>query len=190
MYKVDVRRAFDLLMPRWNTANSWNHEGKFGMHNLPKLPKHIDKLLKKVMVKYDRAAKRPEVERVDVSGDNVWTIQRTLKVATLQYLFRRDFEWQVWRTSRLPILIRYAGKLVVWNGTHRTVLARLAGKKLRARVIDLDEFIRWSRTASAAERSGVKRVINFGARKYGDKTIARAAKILKARKGRNHGKRK
>lgn len=86
---------------------------------------------------------RSVVQMVDVSGDNLYVLHRAVKAKHLIWMFKRNWSWQNWKRYRLPIYLRHNGNLIIWNGTHRMTLARLANRKVRARVFDLDKFCEW-----------------------------------------------
>lgn len=149
MTRVDLRAALDML-PRLNFGrgsrrDKYTTTGQNVACNYDVMPPNIDKLLHRVICQVDDSNFVPIVEQVDVSGTNVWVIHRCLKVRNLMWLYRQSWQWQKWKFSKLPIYIRYRGKLVIWNGTHRCTLGRLAGRKVRARVIDIDKFIKYKK---------------------------------------------
>jgi hypothetical protein len=137
MTRRDALRVLALL-PRYQGAN-YRIDGRRTLFNGQLLPPKIDKLLTQIMRKTDRP---DQVRLVDVSGENVWFMHHSLWFANLRFMVRSYPKFQRWRRTRLPLVIKYAGKLVVWNGTHRTVTCRLYGVRLRAMVIDFDQPIR------------------------------------------------
>lgn len=147
MFKVDVRLAMDVLLPRYNHAGNsganWPITGKKSVFNSQILPANVDRAMRKCVDRYDEADLMPPIRYLDVSGPEVWFIQRQLLVGTLMFMLRKLWKWQNWSRKRLPLHVLYKGRIIVWNGTHRTVLCRLAGKRIRTRVIDLDWFFEW-----------------------------------------------
>lgn len=161
MNKKDLARVIAML-PRYDEQRpgskrrceaDWKATGKLLIVNLPVLSAVIGKLIEKIIRRLDDAVSDgkwiPFVDWVDVSGDNIWVLHRALEWRHLKWLCSRNFAWQKWRYGRLPIYVRFHGKLIVWNGTHRMTLGRLAGKKIRAAVLDLDAFLRWSKKEKA-----------------------------------------
>lgn len=145
MTKVDLLAALNML-PRWTRSNYWRVDGKKCMTNAQECPTRIAKLIHKMMDSVFDCGFPRKVEWVDVSGKNIWVFHRSLKVPHLMWLYRRGWSWQKWPARKLPIYVRYAGKLVIWNGTHRMTLARLAGRKVRARVYDIDKYMVWRKS--------------------------------------------
>ena len=145
--RIDLRAALDML-PRYDGLKTcrWHPDGKFLMTNFRKIPEQVDKALRKIMDATDRHHFEPRVEWVDVWKEDVHVIHRSLRVKSLMFLYRRRNEFNKWAKSKLPIYLRWRGKLIVWNGTHRMTLGRLTGKKIRARVFDLDFFFKWKKT--------------------------------------------
>lgn len=140
--RIDLRAALDML-PRWNYNNSWSITGRKTMINGHLLPKKVDTVIKKLMRRGFHLEYKAPIEYVDVSGDNVWVLHRVLLIRSLMYLYKKNWHWQNWPRHKLPVYIRYHGKLVIWNGTHRMTLCRLAGRKVRARIYDVDKYIAW-----------------------------------------------
>lgn len=121
------------LLPRYTRI--YRPDGKLTCFNAQLTPKSVDDLLRKLMRCPRLTA---TVKLLDVSGSNVWFVHRSLNFVNLRFMVRNYPKFQHWRRDRLPSVIKYAGKLVIWNGTHRTVTCRIHGVKLRARVIDFD----------------------------------------------------
>jgi len=167
MRRVDLRKALDYLLPRFHKGSDrWNIAGRQTMMNGQVLTKSLAGFIHKA-VRNSWASHCPKavcqrIEWVDVSGDDVWFFHRTLWVKSLMWLVKRDFEWQRWKETKLPCIIRFRDKLIVWNGTHRTTLCRVAGKKVRAHVTDLNKFMEWRKSATPDELNGVKRRTNYG----------------------------
>lgn len=149
MTPKEIHRALHLLCPRFNVdsrhraSRGWPQTGNRMQFNSRLLPKHVDKLVKKIIARRDRSGLKNPIRWVDVTGDNLSYLQRTVKSRTMLYLLARGFRWNGWKKSKLPIFVFYFGHVIVWNGTHRTILSRLAGRRVRARVIDLDAFAAW-----------------------------------------------
>lgn len=166
--RCDIALALNLLMPRHNGAKNanWNHLGWSATFNSRKVSTRLDRTVHKLVGDYDKAwCKKHDVRTLDVVDNDVWFIQRTLRYSTMEYFAKRtNFAWQRWRPGRLPIFLKYRGKWIVWNGTHRTVLAMLTKKRLRVKVLDLDAFAKWRRAHPNKRMWGVRRVIVFGPR--------------------------
>jgi hypothetical protein len=176
MTRIDLRAALDML-PRHKRARGrkkgdWCVTGPIVITNAQVTPLAVDKAISKIIKRYDCAGLVPIVKRVDVTGTNVWVIHRTLKASTLMWLYRHLRTYEKLPFSKLPIYVLYKGRIIIWNGTHRMTLGRLMQKPVRARVIDLDDFLRREKKDPASV-SGIKRVI-----------------IVKPRKKVKHGKAK
>lgn len=170
MTRVDLRAALDML-PRLNFAkgakrtDKYCSNGRYLCCNYDVLPSKIDSLFRRVIAQIDASKFTDSIEWVDVSVKGIWVMHRCLKVRNLMYLYRQCWKWQRWKRSRLPIYIRYHGKLVIWNGTHRATLGRLAGRKVRARVLDIDAFFRYKKNNPKTWRD--VEVITFKPKKKG-----------------------
>ncbi len=139
MMSRDVLRRAIRELPRYTRADTYRPDGKWAVFNAQRLKSSTEKHIASVA----RIGDRENAWRtrwVDVSGDNVWTIQRRLRFETLWFL-SRDWKFNQWAYWRLPCIIRHAGKIIIWNGTHRTTLSRIAGRRIRAQVLDVDELI-------------------------------------------------
>lgn len=145
--RIDLRAALDML-PRFDGVSNpkWSPEGKRLMTNLRVMPRNVERYIHRVLNLTDRHHFEPHIEWVDVKKENVHVIHRSLRVPALMWLYRHRYEYNRWRKDKLPIYIRFKGKLIVWNGTHRMTLGRLTGKKVRARVFDLGYFAKWKKT--------------------------------------------
>lgn len=149
---VYLRAALDML-PRYRIGrrgnDDWVVDGDLVIVNAQRLPDAIQGYITKIMDQVEAleyvGPKYIPIEWVDVSGSNVWVLHRGLKMRHLTWLCGRNWTWQRWKRSRLPIYLRFNGKLVVWNGTHRWALARLSGRKVRAKVLDINKFAEWRR---------------------------------------------
>jgi hypothetical protein len=162
--KVDAAIALNLLMPR-DTATrkqAWSINGWRATFNSRMVSEHEDDVIRALMKDYDKACQKPIVKWVKVVDNDVWFIQRTLRYVTIDYMLKRAFAWQGWRPGRLPIYLKWRGKLVVWNGTHRTLLCMLANKRMRVKLLDLDAFVVWRKAHPNKRMWGVKRVVVFG----------------------------
>lgn len=141
MNRAQLLRAIDML-PRYNNTrahSNYVHNGKRCAFQTRMTPRHIDEFLHAIM-------KRREVDYfmttqwVNVQGDNFWTLQRCLRYETLVWLAKR-WTWNNWTRWRLPCYIKFSGKIIIWNGTHRTMISRLANRRVRAKVIDFDALL-------------------------------------------------
>jgi hypothetical protein len=140
--RIDIRKAVAIL-PRYNTPRGpWTPTGSRCIARAQVLPPKVEKPFRKHAQSMLTDCWGYTVERVDVSGKDVWTLHAALRVKSLEWLLKRNWRWQDWPRSKLPIYIRYRGRLIVWNGTHRMTLGKLAGRKVRARVYDLDAYVR------------------------------------------------
>lgn len=170
MTRKELHRALHLL-PRFNVdsrhraSRGWPQTGNRMQFNSRLLPKHVDKLVRKIMTKHDYSGRKIPVRWVDVTGDNLSYLQRTVKSRTMMYFLARGFRWNGWKKSKLPIYVLYYGHVIVWNGTHRTILSRLAGRRVRARVIDLDAFAAWCKRNPDESRWNVRVVKVRGKRR-------------------------
>lgn len=146
--RIDLRAAIDML-PRYAGSMSttrWTVNGPKMMTNARQCPIKIQDHLHNVMTSVDDHHYPPHIEWVDVSSENIHVLHRNLSARSLMFLYGKKWQWQKWPRHRLPIYLRFKGKLIVWNGTHRMTLGRLTGKKIRARVFDLDHFFKWKKT--------------------------------------------
>lgn len=150
--RIDLRKAIDLL-PRYNTPRgTWRHDGSRCTTNNKVLPDRFEKPFRKLVHNMFQWRYKPTVEWMDVCAEDMWVLHASLRVASLDWLIKKNWSWQHWRDlEKLPIYMRYKGKVIVWNGTHRMTLGALASKKIRARVYDVDEFVKW-RAAKLKER--------------------------------------
>lgn len=149
MFKVDVLKAVDNLCARWNCSRrnaGWPVDGKWGMFNSQRLPPKADRAVHNLVGAWERSPLKMTVRRVDVSNAEVWTIQRNITYKTMRYLLRKEFAWQNWPRWRLPIFVLWQDRTIIWNGTHRSLICRLAGRKCRGRVIDMNEFSKWRKS--------------------------------------------
>lgn len=140
------------MLPRYHNCRAWNIEGCWVMTNARMLPKRVDRVMHKVMCAIGARDWIPPIEMVDVTGDNVYVLHRSVSAKKLMWMFKRNWSWQNWRRYRLPNYIRHKGKLIIWNGTHRMTLARFANRKVRARVYDVDKFFAWCKEHPLKER--------------------------------------
>ena len=168
---VDLLDALDMI-PRWTRRDTWRPDGKKMLTNSKVLPDRVERSIRKIMEAVDRLHFKSTIQMVDVSKDNVWVLHSALIVRSLMYLCRRRWAWQDWKLGRLPIYLRYNGKIIIWNGTHRMTLGRLCHRKIRARMLDLNEFSKWSKT----HKQG-----------WDDKVINYQAKKKPAKKGKKRG---
>lgn len=144
MTRVDLQSAIAML-PRWHTALRWHPAGSKCMTNAKVLPRAVEKLIVKLMRKmsdsgYTRVA---TVKLVDVTGPNIWVLHASLRMASLAYLSKRNWTWNKWPRSKLPVYIQFRGKTIIWNGTHRMTLSRLCKRRVRAVVVDFDAYKKW-----------------------------------------------
>lgn len=142
MIRVPIDRALS-MMPRC-TGDKWLPNGRLLMTNARTLPRSVDRCIHKLMDQYcESTPVRSRIEWVDVSGDNIWCLHASVKWRTIKYLRKRGWSWQRWKRDKLPSYIKYKGRLIIWNGTHRMTLCRLAGRPVRARLVDMDKFLKW-----------------------------------------------
>jgi hypothetical protein len=148
MNLADVRHMLNIV-PRYTNNKSgkvtrYHPEGVATCFNGFLLPGPVEKALRRALDKqfpgddYDFT-----VKAVDIS--NAFVLHIGLQMANLRWL-TRNIDWQKWspnatEAKALPIVIRFQAKLVVWNGTHRSLICRMLGKKLRCKFIDLDAAI-------------------------------------------------
>lgn len=144
--KIDLLAAIKMLPRFQRFGDSWNVDGKFSMTNGQRLPVASDKAIHKLMDSMLAHSFKPTVELVDVTGNDVWVLHRHLRFKNLVWLAKRDWSWQKWPREDLPTYIRYNGRLIIWNGTHRMTLCRLAGRKVRARIWDVTKFAEFKKT--------------------------------------------
>lgn len=143
MTRVDLRAAIDML-PAYHRVNAnWSPNGRMVQTNNWRCPDTIDRAMKKLMREAFRLKYEAPIRRVDVSKEWVTVLHRCLKRDSLDWLMKRDFRWQDWPEKKLPVLVRYKGRYIVWNGTHRMTLCKLTKRKLRAFVFDLEDFVAW-----------------------------------------------
>lgn len=188
MTRVDIRRALDML-PRFdsrdsrgrhlNRNNMWSTSGHQVMTNLPTADKKFLKIMDNVVDQTDAWGYSWPVRMVDVSG-TVVGIHASLLMKGLKFLLSKNWEWQKWSRRRLPIYISYCGKLLIWNGTHRLTLARLANRKVRARILVVEDFIVWKK--KHPERKPSKETMLA--------VQERAKKFIRQRKAKAKAKRK
>lgn len=147
MNLADVRRMLHIL-PRYTNKGSstrYHPEGVATCFNGFLLPGPIERALKKALDKHEPIDNEFfNVKAVDVS--HAFVLHIGVQMVNLHWL-ARNLDWQRWSPSAtegkaLPIVIRFQEKLIVWNGTHRSLICRMLGKKLRARYVDLDGIIR------------------------------------------------
>lgn len=156
------------IMPRYDnnktgTKTHYHIGGKQTCFAGRVLPRAVDIPFRKIADRVDPIENgRFTVEHVDVVAAhtkmNLWFLHFGVKVATLEWL-ARSFAWQKWSTrpgrvdnaQALPIVIKYQGRIIIWNGTHRTVICILAGKKLRCRLVNLDAIIKEDARARQAK---------------------------------------
>lgn len=100
--------------------------------------------LRKWIGRMEDASCRPPIRWVDVTGDDLVLMHCSVYFKKLWGYARRAFVWQ-YRKRDLPVVARMDGLLFIWNGTHRTTVCRLAGRPLRARLFNVDQFRRWER---------------------------------------------
>lgn len=142
--KVDIRAALDEL-PRYNTTRGpYRIDGRYCMTNTRALPAAADRALRLLMKRVDALGYPARIERVDVNGTNLEVIHRHLRVRSLVWLYKRAWSWQDWPQRKLPIILKWKGRLIMWNGHHRCTFCRLAQRKLRALVFDLDGLAAWN----------------------------------------------
>lgn len=132
------------LLPRYIWSNrkpmspSWTQRlirrgGKFKVltwTGMRRAPDKVESAIRKIGVKSDEI----EVEWIDVRKENIWTLQQRFVPMTLLFFIRNFSKVQCWEKDDLPVLIRFRGKLVIWNGTHRVLVALLLGRKLRVAI--------------------------------------------------------
>lgn len=177
MFKVDVRTALDLLSPRFNikrgrSGKTWPITGNWMQFNSQLTPKHVDRLLSRIIQRHDRSGRSSFVAWIDTAGlhsrGKLWYLQRILRCATLQYLLKRGWDWNTkFKRWELPIYVYFGDKVIVWNGTHRTILSILAGRRLRARVIDLNDFLAWAKKNPDESKWNVRRVVKVRGKRRG-----------------------
>lgn len=144
MTRVSLRAALDLL-PRYTTPTGpWVPEGTRAMTCARYCPKRLERLVKRLMNEVDYNS---HIELVDVSGSNILVLHAALWIKGLKF-FARNWNWQRWPRGKLPVYIKFRGKLIIWNGTHRMTIARLCGRKVRARVYDFDAFVKKKKRAA------------------------------------------
>lgn len=179
MNKRELRRALEML-PRYNinrsnTRTRWSGRGRRMMTSLGTIPSKPDKLIRRIMENMFALNYPAKIEMVDVSGDNVWVVHSSLRSHHARWLCNRGWTWQRWCKRKLPAIVRFKNKILIWNGTHRTVLCRLAGKRLRAKVYDICEFAAWREARDDRPYGAKWRVINIKARKDGHRNRKRDA---------------
>lgn len=148
--RVTLDRAIQML-PRYNhlsrKVSNWTVDGDRLQTNAQILPDAVDKGMRKIMKEVARRHFKDKIEYVDVSGNDVWVVHRHLATSNLLWLAKRDWnKLQHWPNSKLPTYLRWKGRIIIWNGTHRMTIARLRGLKVRARVFDLNEYAEWQKT--------------------------------------------
>lgn len=188
---ITLDRAIQML-PRYNVRSprTWRVDGDRMQTNAQYLPDVVQKSIKKIMGKVDRLHFKPKIEDVDVSGNEIWVLHRQVATKNLLWLAKRDWtKLQHWPDSKLPVYLRWKGRLIIWNGTHRMTLGRLRGLKVRARVFDLNEFAEWSKTHPYgwdAKRWKVpgKTIKIFKHKKDADAYVRKLGKKAKARGNR------
>jgi hypothetical protein len=143
--RVDAWTALSLL-PRFTLDkrrkkgpdDGWFQNAERVMLNHALCPPELVKVAKRFMMTDVVCS----FETVDVSNAKVLVLHRSLTWSHLVWLFKRNFSWNKWPKSKLPCLIRYKGKYIVWNGTHRFTLCRLLNRKLRCKVWEMDEWVK------------------------------------------------
>lgn len=142
----DFLRAFEVLSARYPKGKqTWSLNGDSALINVRRLPDRVDKLIHKVTKQYFDKTQYPiTMKHVKVyeNWNRFWTIQRNLTPSHFRYLLRRAHEWHTWGTGRAPCLLKWHGRLIIWNGTHRTIISYMLHRPLWARVIDLDRYER------------------------------------------------
>lgn len=150
MTRIDLRAALDML-PRMIFAKTKDARdrycvrGPYLVTNSQLIPKTILNPIAKIIHRTEETSYRAKIEWVDLCKGNVWVLHRTLKVSHLMFLYRQSWKFQHWKRSRLPIYIRYKGRIIIWNGTHRMCLGRLARRKIRAKVVDIKDFLKFEK---------------------------------------------
>lgn len=120
---------------RGSAPGRWTPLGELVLVAFQALPPEVEAAVTKIVRK--RLWQRDVVETVDVLGADVWCIQSRVVHRRLCFMIRHFPRVQRWRKGRLPILIRFGRKLIVWNGHHRLFAARLLQRRLRCRVITI-----------------------------------------------------
>lgn len=132
------------LLPRYIWSNrkpmspSWTQRlirrgGKFKVltwTGMRRVPDAVDRILRKDGVDSSEV----KVEWIDVRSEDIWTLQQRFVPMTLLFFIRNFSKVQRWKKDDLPVLIRFHGKVIVWNGTHRVLVALLLGRKLRVAI--------------------------------------------------------
>ena len=102
----------------------------------PKVTPYLRRRIKKVLSGKFFCPLYDRVHYVDVRG-RLLLIHRWLRHSHLRYHVRNFVKVQRWKKDKLPVLIMVgrSREVVVWDGHHRVMAARLLGKPLRCRVV-------------------------------------------------------
>jgi hypothetical protein len=124
------------LLPRYSRSGKrpWQPRtrGKYHLLDLRLLPWRVHKLVAKCNRNgmFDRA----RCATIDVSNLNLWCIQARVKNRTLAYMLRNFAKVQRWPRDRLPVIFIFQRHVIMWNGHHRLIAARLLRRKLRCMI--------------------------------------------------------
>lgn len=149
--RVDVLRAFELFAPGFDYTTRgkqvWRTRAPKVCINVQEVNDAFDRRLHKAVdAFFDAEVDYPDNGLFDVCEAHrlkrLWTIQRVLVPRHFRWLAAQNFAWNKWRGKKLPCIVKFEGRYVIWNGTHRTWLCLLAGKQLRCSFCNVDKWLR------------------------------------------------
>lgn len=134
------------VFPRYSQDNGprWPDDGIKTLCSGRVITKRQLERVRTWICRMEDAKLRPVVRMVTVTGKDLRLLHRAVYFKGLLH-YARSWAWNRRRWRNLPVVVRMDGLLYVWNGTHRTTLCRLAGRKLRAKVFNVDQFRKWER---------------------------------------------
>lgn len=143
-----ILRAFRVLSARYNArrkTDDWNLSGVNAVINVHRLTPGEDAKFQKLMKAYWKESHyKQRFYRTDVVKEwpRIRTIQRTLNPSHFRFLLRHAHAWDDWPKRKRPVFVEYNGRVIIWNGTHRTIISHILNRKLLVRGINLDAFLR------------------------------------------------
>lgn len=158
--RIDLQTAIDVLATRYDSSRIydgrsksnntciWNRKGRSCITNLNVLDRYTIRRVSNLMNENFGRRKSPwPIRHIDMHKalPRLWVFHRSLSVRHINWLVKRMSQWHRWPSRRLPMLVFYDNDVIVWNGTHRTVLSLLTGRKLRARCVDMNSYLRWKK---------------------------------------------
>lgn len=149
--KVDALRALELLSPGFSYNSRgvqvWHTRARKVCINVQEVDDRFDRRFRKTVdAFFDADASYPRHGVFDVCEAHrlrrLWTIQRVLVRSHFRWLAAQNFAWQKWPWRKRPMIFKFEGRYIVWNGTHRTWLCLLAGRKMKSGFANLDKWLK------------------------------------------------